>query len=274
MEFKEAVYPVDKVIFDRIIAKRGMKAAAMSREMGYSDGTLSQACSVKRISRRLAAALFNTYGITPNDYAPKIPGVNAPKPEIKPEPKVEPEIGVMRFDAKGKEITSKPKIDDALLADGVYCIEFVDVRPGRVSGGKAEGYRFVTIATGGEKRMPFYFSLYDKEPGGEIVNDVGKEWLRHLLRVVLGEDYRDDSDVKEVVGRKCWAYLMIYEKNGKRYNRTVWVEPMGTVNYGEPEGAEPMTWQDFLNVETDTETLLDALEYIVGEIRLRTNEDS
>ena len=275
MEFKEQIYPVDKEIFNRIIAKRGMKAAEMSRAMGYSDGTISQALSVARISRRLAAALFNTYGITPNDYAPKIPGVNAPKTEPK-----EPEIGVMRFNEKGQEIrldgtpkpTKKPPlVDAALLQDGVYTLEFVDVRSARKNAnGDAEGYRFVTVATNEKHRAPFYFGLYDKKPGGVGEDPLGAAWLQHLMRVTMGDEYHEDATPDEVIGRKCLAYVQIYEKCEKRYNRCTWVEP---VYDGEPAEGEPLTWQDFLNVNTDDETLFDALEYIVGEIGLRRHEE-
>lgn len=271
MEFKEQIYPVDKEIFNRIIAKRGMKAAEMSRAMGYSDGTISQALSVARISRRLAAALFNTYGITPNDYAPKIPGVNA---QMK-----EPEIGVMRFDEKGREVrldgTAKPEkksplLDMALLRDGVYTLEFVDVRKARKSeSGEAEGYRFVTVATNENGRAPFYFGLFDKKPGGMKPDQFGAAWIRHMLRVTMGEDYRDDATPRDVIGRKCRAYIQIYDNGSKRYNRCAWVEPLAE---GEAAEAEPLTWQDFLNADTETETLIDALQYIAGELGLRIRE--
>lgn len=149
MEFTQAFYPVDKEIFDKLISKRGLQKSAMGLSMGYSKSAVGEAVRQGRTSRKLAAALFANYGITPNDYAPKIPSVNAPAKA--------PEIGVMRFDAAGRELrldgtpVPKPKInpvDEALLPDGVYTLEFVDVRPGRRSGDQAEGFRFVTIATG------------------------------------------------------------------------------------------------------------------------------
>ena len=259
MEFKERYYPVDKQIFERLMQKHGTVSSRASIEMGYSKGTISAALFAGHISRKMAAALYRTYGIAPNDYAPKTQVVQ------KDEPKPETTTAVMTYGAA----RTRP-IDAALLPDGVYCLEFVDVRNGRKTGDKPEGYKFVTIATGNNMRVPYYFALYNREAGGEIVNELGEEWIRHLLRVTLGNDYREDSDVREIVGRRCWAYLMIYDnKNGKRYNRTVWVEPMGTTDYGEPEQTEPLTWRDFLNAEADDETLIDALQYIAGELGLR-----
>lgn len=258
MEFKERYYPVDKQIFERLMQKHGTVSSRAGMEMGYSKGTISAALFAGHISRKMAAALYRTYGIAPNDYAPKTQVVQ------KDEPKPEPTTAVMTYGAA----QTKP-IDSALLPDGVYCLEFVGVREGRRTGNSPEGYKFVTIATGNNARMPYYFALYNRKAGGEIVDALGEEWIRHLLRVTLGNDYREDSDVSEVVGRKCWAYIMIYEKGEKRYNRTVWVEPMGTVDYGQEEEAEPLTWRDFLNAGADDETLIDALQYIAGEIGLR-----
>lgn len=257
MEFCEMKYPVDSEIFKRLIAKRDMTVADATAGIGYSRSAIPMGMKQGAFSRRIAEALFSTYGITPNDYAPKVPGVNAPPPKSEP-------VTAMNY-----AITQKRPVDAALLPDGVYCLEFVDVRNGLKTGDKPEGYKFVTIATGNNARMPYYFALYNRKAGGEIVDALGEEWIRHLLRVTLGNDYREDSDVSEVVGRKCWAYIMIYEKGEKRYNRTVWVEPMGTVDYGQEEAAEPLTWREFLNAEADDETLIDALQYIAGEIGLR-----
>lgn len=270
MEFTQSFYPVDKAIFDRLIEKRGLTKQEMGIAMGYSKSAIGEAVRQGRASRKIAAALFANYGITPNDYAPKVPGVNAPAKA--------PDIGVMLFDAAGRELrldgtpVPKPRInpvDEALLPDGVYTLEFVDVRPGRRTGDQAEGYRFVTIATGNERRMPYYFSLYNRDYGGKTENGVGAEWILHLLRVALGADWHDGCAVNEIVGRKVRAYVMIYEKAGKRYNRTVWVEPVEMM----PEPAPAVSWQDVLNVQTDSETLWAALEYIVGELHLRSHKD-
>lgn len=273
MEFTELKYPVDKAIFDRIVAKRGTNRSEMAVSMGYGRSTINEGARHGWFSKKIAAALFNTYGITPNDYAPKVPGVNAPMRE--------PEIGVMRFDEKGREVrldgTAKPEkksplLDSALLHDGVYTLEFVDARRARKNAnGESEGYRFVTVATNESGRAPFYFGLFDKRPGGMKPDPIGAAWIRHLLRVTMGEDYRDDATPGDVVGRKCLAYIQIYDKDGKRYNRCTWVEPLAE---GEAAEAEPLTWEDFLNADTETETLIDALQYIAGELGLRTHEDS
>lgn len=270
MEFTEKTYPVDRAIFDRILLKRGLTKAEAGKRIGYGKSAIGQAVFEGRFSLRMAVGLHDAYGITPNDYAPKIPGVNAPDNKRKT-----PEIGVMQFDSSGREIrldgTPKPKaaanpVDEALLADGVYTLEFVDVRPARRTGDTAEGYRFVSIATGNGARQPYYFGLYNRDPGGRTVNAVGEEWISHLLRVALGADYRESSEVTDIVGRKVKAYVMIYDKAGKRYNRTVWVEPITAA-----EAVKAVTWQDTLNTDTDTDadTLRDALEYIVGELSLR-----
>jgi hypothetical protein len=92
-----------------------------------------------------------------------------------------------------------------------------------------------------------------------------------MLRVTMGEDYRDDATPGDIVGHKCRAYIQIYDNGSKRYNRCAWVEPLAD---GEAAEAEPLTWKDFLNADTETETLIDALQYIAGELGLRTHEDS
>ena len=268
MEFTERAYPVDRAIFDRILLKRGLTKAEAGKRIGYSKNAIGQALSDGRFTLRMAIGLHDAYGITPNDYAPKVPGINAP--DNKPRPKT-PEIGVMQFDEKGREVrldgTAKPRanpLDEALLPDGIYTLEFVDVRAGRRSGDMVEGYRFVTVASGAV-RQPYYFSLFDKEPGGVAINQLGTEWIRHLLRAALGHDYSAASIPADIVGRSVRAYLTIYERNGKRYNRTVWVEPMETAK-------RETTWEDALNLNTDSDTLRDALEYIVGELSRRRHE--
>ena len=262
MEFTEASYPVDKAIFDRILIKRAVTQAEAGRRLGYGKSAIGVALSTGRFSRRMAVGLHDAYGITPNDYAPKVPGVNS---------SAKPEIGVMRFDDTGREVrldgTAKPRanpLDEALLPDGIYTLEFVDVRAGRRSGDMVEGYRFVTVASGAV-RQPYYFSLFDKEPGGVAVNQLGAEWIRHLLRAALGHAYSASSIPADIVGHSVRAYLTIYERNGKRYNRTVWVEPLEPANH-------ETTWKNALNLNTDSDTLRDALEYIVGELSHRRHE--
>lgn len=262
MNFTQASYPVDRAIFDSLLKRRSITKTAITKALGYGASSIGMALSKERFSRRMAEGIFNLYGITPNDYAPKTPGVNA-GPARKP--KLAPTVGVMQFDAAGRELRQESRLDEALLPDGLYTLEFVDVRAGRRSGDQAEGYRFVTVAEGCGRRQPYYFSLYDKNPGGQTENAVGASWIRHLLRMALGVYYSDDARPGDIVGHKVNAYVMIYDKAGKRYNRTVWVEPVSLL----PEPTPENDWHDVLNMDTDSRTLLDALEYIIGELRLR-----
>ena len=81
MKFTEKTYPVDKAIFDYIVQKRGTNKRQMCLQMGYSRYAISFALAEGHFSSRLAAAIYNSYSIAPNDYAPKVSGVNAPVPK-------------------------------------------------------------------------------------------------------------------------------------------------------------------------------------------------
>lgn len=253
MDFSAAYYPVDKERLEAALRTLGITKAAAAAAIGYHPSAISKYIVEKRISGKNACKLYNATGITPYDYA------------VSCEPVRQPEVGVMRFDETGAEIR-KPLLNEALLPDGIYTLEIVDVHPSRRTGDMAEGYRFITIASGNDRRQPYYFSQYVRKQGGQKIDSFGEAWVQHLMRVALGAAYSARSRVEDMIGRKLRAYVMIYEKGEKRYNRTAWVEADGAEYY------KPPKWSDALNAQTDSETLWAAMKYCADELHIRSDK--